>query len=113
MRALPNVLAGALCALALGAAVPVRADDAAPVLTFTDGGFSPARLRVPAGETVKVVLRNDSKAPVEFESTRLKKEKVLAPGVTSFVVLHRVPAGDYAFIDDFNPAAGKGVIVAQ
>ncbi len=99
--------------LALFLTLPAWAEDAAPVLTFTEDGFSPARLEVPAREVVKIILRNDSDRPVEFESLRLKKEKVLGPGVTSFVVLRRVPAGEYSFFDDFNPAAGQGVIVAR
>lgn len=93
-------------------ASPAWAGDPDYVISITSDGFEPARLEVPAGEIVKIVLRNEGITPVEFESTRLKKEKVLGLGVESFIVLRRIPAGEYAFFDDFNPNAGQGVIVA-
>ena len=92
---------------------PAWAGEPEYVISITSDGFVPVRLEVPAGEIVKIVLRNESSTPVEFESTRLKKEKVLGPGVESFIVLRRIPAGEYAFFDDFNPAAAQGVIVAR
>ncbi len=100
-------------AFAVFLAAPAVAEEPAYVISFSDLGFAPARLEVPARETVKVVLRNEGTTPVEFESTRLKKEKVLGPGVESFIVLRGIPEGEYSFFDDFNPAAGNGVIVAR
>jgi len=79
-------------------------------LTFkTDGTFEPARLEVPAGR-FKIVLVNQSKEAVEFESLPLRKEKVLGPGVTSFVVLSLSRPGEYPFFDDFHPQV-KGTLV--
>lgn len=90
---------------------PALADDA--VLTFKDGSFSPPRLEIAAGDSVKITLVNAGAEPVEFESHALRKEKVLGPGVTSFVVLRGVAAGEYDFFDDFHPDAAKGVIVVK
>lgn len=102
-----------MCALALGfgATVMVRADEL-PTYTLTfkaDGTFEPARLEVPAGR-FKIVLVNESTEAVEFESLPLRKEKVLGPGVKSFVVLKLSRPGEYPFFDDFHPEV-KGTLV--
>jgi hypothetical protein len=100
-----------LCLLGAGFGAPALAADM-PVFTLvfkTDGTFEPARLEVPAGR-FKLVLVNESKEPVEFESLQLRKEKVLGPGVKSFVVLSISRPGEYPFFDDFHQDA-KGVLV--
>lgn len=74
-----------------------------------DGTFEPARLEVPAGR-FKIKLINESQQPVEFESLPLRKEKVLGPGVTSFVVLTIKRPGEYPFFDDFHQNV-KGTLV--
>nr|WP_323017189.1 cupredoxin domain-containing protein [Castellaniella sp.] len=111
MRAWSGMLAIAV-ALA-GWLAPVsaaRADMPVYQLTFkTDGTFEPARLEVPAGR-FKIVLVNESTEAVEFESLPLRKEKVLGPGVTSFVVLSLSRPGEYPFFDDFHPQV-KGTLV--
>lgn len=86
------------------------ADTPTFILTFkTDGTFEPTRLEVPAGR-FKLVLVNESTEAVEFESLPLRKEKVLGPGVTSFVVLTISRPGEYPFFDDFHPNV-KGTLV--
>ncbi|HMN76719.1 MAG TPA: cupredoxin domain-containing protein [Burkholderiaceae bacterium] len=88
----------------------VRAEMPTYTLTFRpDGSFEPARLEVPAGR-FKIVLVNQSKQAVEFESLPLRTEKVLGPGVTSFVVLSLSKPGEYPFFDDFHPQF-KGTLV--
>lgn len=87
---------------------------AADLPTFTlvfkpDGTFEPTRLEVPAGR-FKLVLVNESQEPVEFESLQLRKEKVLGPGVKSFVVLSISRPGEYPFFDDFHQDV-KGTLV--
>jgi hypothetical protein len=42
----------------------------------------------------------------------LRKEKVLAPGGDSFVVIAPLSPGEYKFFDDFHQQA-QGVIVAK
>lgn len=63
------------------AAAPALAEDLPTVrLELKDGKLNPARLMVPAGKKFKIEVINSGKTPVEFESTQLRKEKVLAPG---------------------------------
>jgi len=82
-------------------------------LSIRDGHFSPATLQVEAGQRFKIILRNEGQGPVEFESTPLRVEKILGPGVTSFVVIHRLKPGRYSFFDEFHPELPQGVIVAH
>ncbi len=85
-----------------------------PTFTLTfkeDGTFEPARLEVPAGR-FKINLINNSKVPVEFESLPLRKEKVLGPGVSSFLVFKIAKPGEYPFFDDFHQDV-KGTLVVK
>lgn len=78
-----------------------------------DGRLAPATLSVPAGVRFKIVIRNEGREPIEFESMQLRKEKVLAPGAQSFVVIAPLKPGKYDFFDEFHPDTSKGRIVAQ
>lgn len=105
-------LAGAL-ALAL-APQPLLAGELPTVeLDMRNGVLTPDRLEVPAGTRFKIIVRNSGTTPAEFESLRLRKEKVLSPGAESFVVINRLSPGEYPFFDEFHPDTGQGVIVAK
>ncbi|TGV82232.1 cupredoxin domain-containing protein, partial [Mesorhizobium sp. M2D.F.Ca.ET.145.01.1.1] len=41
------------------------------------------------------------------------KEKVLGPGVTSFVVIRRLNPGEYRFFDDFHPGMPPAMLIAK
>lgn len=102
-----GILASLLPAFALAEDMPTF------TLEMKDGTFTPDHFTVPAGKTVKIIVKNTGTTPAEFESRRLRKEKVLGPGAESFVVLRRLSPGEYTFFDDFHPDAGQGVIKAE
>jgi hypothetical protein len=81
-------------------------------LDMADGRLDPARIEVPAGKRIKIEVTNSGKGAAEFESVQLRKEKVLAPGAGSFVVIAPLSPGEYRFFDDFHQQA-QGVIVAK
>ena len=81
-------------------------------LEMKDGTLKPARIEVPSGQKIKIEIHNTGTAPVEFESIQLRKEKVLAPGASSFVVIAPMQPGEYKFFDDFH-ASAQGVIVVK
>lgn len=105
-------LAGLLLAWAI---TPLAAQAQLPTyeLTMRDGHFTPALLEVPAGQRFKIVLKNLGQGPAEFESTPLRVEKVLSPGVTTFVVIHPLRPGHYPFFDEFNLQLPEGGILAK
>jgi hypothetical protein len=82
-------------------------------LEFHDGEVSPLRVEVAAHARFKLELRNTGETPAEFESSELRKEKVIAPNSTSVLVFHTLDPGEYPFFDDFHPDAPKAVIVAK
>jgi hypothetical protein len=81
-------------------------------LTFRDGAIEPLVTVVPVGTRFKLVLKNEGKSPVEFESIELRREKVLGPGVTTFIVIRRLDVGEHVFFDDFHPSAPNAKLVA-
>ncbi|CAD5200348.1 cupredoxin domain-containing protein [Pseudomonas sp. FEN] len=101
--------------LLVAAATPLTAQAELPSyeISLHDGHFSPALLEVPAGQRFKIILKNTGEGPAEFESTPLRVEKVLSPGVTSFVVIPPLRPGQYPFFDEFNPQLPAGGILAK
>lgn len=108
--------AAALLGLAVLAAplAPARAEDAPTFhIEFADGKFEPLRLEVPANRTFEIQLVNKGQGPAEFESKQLHKEKVLAPGSTTTMVIRNLDPGEYDFFDDFHPETPPAVLVAK
>ncbi len=89
--------------LALGFALPASADDGGIVITISGGHFVPSEVPVPAGQKVKLVIRNRDATMAEFESTDFHREKVVAPGGEISVYVGPLDAGLYEFFDDFHP----------
>jgi len=83
------------------------------VLTIKDHKFSPAELRVPAGQKVKLVIDNQDATPEEFESTELNREKIIAPKSKASLWIGPLKPGKYPFMGEFNQATAQGVIIAE
>ncbi|MDI2112842.1 cupredoxin domain-containing protein [Commensalibacter nepenthis] len=71
-------------------------------ITIKDGVFSPQSIEVPSDQRFKITIKNIGQGPAEFENLSLRVEKVLAAGVTSFVVIHPLKPNTYHFIDEFH-----------
>ncbi|MDF7676873.1 cupredoxin domain-containing protein [Neisseriaceae bacterium ESL0693] len=82
-------------------------------LTMKDGEMTPLTLYAPAGKVIRINVHNVGKGPVEFESTQLVKEKVLAPGASSVVVIAPKKPGTYVFFDDFHLNQPQGKLIVQ
>lgn len=98
----------------IGYALPACAEELPTfVVTLENGRIEPARLEVPAGRKIKLVLHNKGPGAAEFEGREVRVEKVLAPGATSFVVVPPRNPGTYRFFDDFHPGAPDLELVAK
>ncbi|MDN5787109.1 cupredoxin domain-containing protein [Pseudorhodobacter sp.] len=99
-----------------GASIGARAEEM-PVIevTLNDGVITPQHIEVAAGTPFKLSIRNVGTTAAEFESQRLYKEKVLAPGAASFLVFRKLSAGSYPFYDEFhmNLDSANGTITAK
>ncbi|HEX8962033.1 MAG TPA: cupredoxin domain-containing protein [Rhodocyclaceae bacterium] len=102
-----------LLSLALLAGFAAADDTPAFDVVARDGKLSPDRLEVPAGKRFKLNLKNDSRAPVEFENLDLRVEKVLAPGSRSFVVIRSLAPGSYKFVDEFHADTAQVLLIAK
>lgn len=89
------------------------ADDPVFRIDFKDGAVTPRHLEVPANRRFALELHNLGETPAEFESRELRKEKVLAPGTTSVLIIRTLDPGEYDFFDDFHPDAPAAVLVAK
>lgn len=105
-----------VCAASAFLTVPNQAradDDPTFRIEFRDGVVAPQRLEVPANRRIRLELHNLGQTPAEFESRELRKEKVLAPGSSSTLVIRNLDPGEYDFFDDFHPEAPAAVLVAK
>lgn len=94
--------------------MPARAVETANFeIVARDGRLFPERLEVPAGVRLRLSLRNEGKAPVEFENLELRVEKVLAPDAAAVVLVLPLKPGNYTFIDDFHADTGKMLLIAK
>ena len=114
---LRNIRLMTVAALLTAGALQVPMASASELATFKlemqDGKLIPPRIEVPSGQRIKIEIHNIGKSAAEFESIELRKEKVLAPGAQSFVVIAPLRPGEYKFFDDFHLNMPQGVIVAK
>ncbi len=98
--------------LALGIVLPAHADDGDIVIAIKDGKFVPSEVPIPAGQKVKLIVRNQDTTMSEFESTDFHREKTVSPGGEITVFVGPLDAGSYEFFDDFHPE-DRGHLVAK
>jgi plastocyanin len=87
-----------------------NADDY--VLTIQGNQFSPTELVVPAGQRIKLIVKNMDPTPAEFESTDLNREKLVTAGNKIIIYIGPLNAGRYQYFNDFHRDT-KGTIVAK
>jgi len=106
----------AAAAILLGAFAGGRAQAAEPPtfdLLIKDGRLQPETLEVPAGTRFRLQVKNEGPGAAEFESKELRKELVLAPGVTRVLVFAPMKPGSYRFFDEFHEATAQGTIIVK
>lgn len=107
---------GPACAIALlfFGMTAVSAEDLPTFkLVAENGRFYPETVEVPAGKRFRLEITNRNVGAEEFESADLRKELVLAPGVTRRLVFAPLKPGEYSFIGEFHPETARGRIVAK
>jgi heme/copper-type cytochrome/quinol oxidase subunit 2 len=103
----------ALCAIAILQVSPSQAQQATEVqLTYTKGQFQPSQVRAPADKPVTFRVKNLDAKAMEFESTSLRVEKVVAANSEGVINVRALKPGRYEFYDDFNDKA-RGALTVQ
>jgi plastocyanin len=100
-------------ALILAMATSASAQDPAFTLVIKDHQFQPTEIEVPAGQKIALTVKNNDSTPEEFESTELRREKVVAGGEQITVYIGPLKPGKYEFFGDFNPKTARGHIIAK
>lgn len=96
------------------ATMTARADDAqAYALSIRGHRFSPAQVEIPANTKVRLVIRNEDTTPEEFDSTRLRRERVIPGGSEATIYVGPLPPGTYEFIGEFHPDTAQGRVVVR
>ena len=89
------------------------AEEPTVSLVIQDHKFQPTELEIPAGKKVALVVKNNDPTPEEFESTQLKREKVIPGGQQAIVYIGPLKPGKYEFFGDFNPTTARGHIIVK
>ena len=111
---LRTVLVTMTATAALMAATSSCADDLPTFnLVIRDGRFAPATIEVPANTKFRLLIKNEGPGAEEFESIELRKEKVLGPGASSFLIFQPMKPGSYKFFGDFHPETAQGRFIAK
>ncbi|OGT72394.1 MAG: hypothetical protein A3H44_05515 [Gammaproteobacteria bacterium RIFCSPLOWO2_02_FULL_57_10] len=75
--------------------------------------FYPSELRIPAGQKIKLIIRNLDATPEEFESYELNREKVIVGNSQGIVFIGPLKAGEYPFFGEFNPKTAQGKVIVE
>ena len=101
----------ALCCLAVdGAAI---AADPTFEIAIRDHRFVPSEITIPAGQKVKLIVKNEDPTPEEFESKKLNREKVIPGRSQATIYIGPLKPGEYPFVGEFNEATATGKIVVK
>lgn len=92
---------------------PALAQQASEVhLTYSKGQFQPSSVQAPADKPVSFRVKNLDAKAMEFESTSLRVEKVVAANSEGVINVRALKPGRYEFYDDFNDKA-RGALNVQ
>lgn len=104
---IPGFLAGLSTAHAQAPAPPELA------LAIEQHKFSPEELKVKAGQAFVLVITNKDATPEEFESEKLRVEKIVPGNKTLKLRIPALKAGAYEFFGEYHEATAKGRVVAE
>lgn len=82
-------------------------------LTIKDHRFQPAEITVPAGQKIKLLVKNTDSTPEEFESYELNREKIIPGGQQAVIYIGPLASGKYPFFGEFHEDTAKGVVIAK
>jgi plastocyanin domain-containing protein len=90
-----------------------QAADNEVALTIKNHQFSPAEIKVPANQRIKLSVHNQDSTPEEFESHSLNREKLIPAGTKAVIYIGPLKSGRYDFFGEFNPTTAKGVVLVD
>ncbi len=83
--------------------LPISAQQAVNVsVSVKNHRFQPAEIQAPARVPIELRVKNLDATPMEFESVRLRVEKVVSGNSEGLIRLRPLEPGRYNFFDDFH-----------
>jgi len=82
-------------------------------LFIKDHKFNPEILELPAGQKIRITVHNQDSTIEEFESTDLKREKIVPGNSKTKVILAPLKPGEYKFFGEFHEETAQGKIVVK
>ncbi len=95
------------------AAAAARAAEAPQEVAIENHAFTPAEIRVKAGQPVVLHITNKDATAEEFESSALKVEKVVAGHGEATVRIRPLKPGSYKFVGEYHEDSAHGVLIAE
>lgn len=92
---------------------PAFAETPVFEIAIKDHKFNPATLEIPAGQKVKLIVKNQDSTPEEFESHDFNREKVIAGNSEGVIFVGPLDAGEYKFFGEFNEKTAQGKLIAK
>lgn len=89
------------------------AEEVTANLRIKNHSFEPADLHVPAGKSIKLIVRNDDVSAEEFESHALNREKMIGGGRQAVIMVGPLSPGSYEFFGEFHPQTARGWLIAE
>jgi hypothetical protein len=109
-----TLLASAFALTTAASLTAVRAaDDPSFALSIRNHRFSPSQIEIPANTKVRLVIRNEDASPEEFDSTQLRREKVIPGGSEATLYVGPLPPGAYQFLGEFHPDTAQGRLIVR
>lgn len=106
-------IGGALFFALIGPGTASGAENTDYILRIKNHRFIPRELEIPAGQKIKLIVKNEDPTPEEFESHSLNREKIVAGGHQILVYIGPLDPGKYDFFGDFFPKTAQGTIIAK
>lgn len=114
VRSLPLFILPVLTLVAAVPLAPALAQQATEIaISYKDKKFDPAEVTAPANAPIVFKVKNAGTAAMEFESKKLKVEKVIAGGAEAVINVRPQKAGSYSFVDEYNEDVAKGTLVVK
>jgi len=98
--------------LGIGLSLSAQAADEFKLI-IKNHRFEPEIVKVPSGKKIHLMIENQDKAPEEFESYDLNREKIIPGGSKAVVRIGPLKPGSYGFIGEFNSKTAHGKIIAE
>jgi len=102
-----------LWALLLLAPLAVLAQTPEFTLVIKNHRFEPAEITVPAGKRIKLIVDNQDATPEEFESKKLRVEKIIPGKTKASVMVGPLKPGTYKFEGEFHEKTAQGKLHAK